>query len=165
MLPRQNFGGPPLLLMLMFVTAFESMTLVTASKFKINTPLMQHFEKQKLPKLFKCKGNPRSAKPKYSVSNAPAKRKFKPGTHRYSKIGKKITARISEKVMQITAGKASIEGYHFRSPLLKKMAEHGKMLLSQRGKQAKQLRRANKVSAKTSFRPAGSGKSKMRSRR
>ncbi|GAB5363024.1 hypothetical protein AAMO2058_000848400 [Amorphochlora amoebiformis] len=94
-------------------------------------------------KFLKCRGNPRSAKPAYSDSpNAPKKMKNRPGTHRFSKIGRKITSRIKGKILQVVSGMAANKGASFRTPMLAKMAEHGQMLLSQRGKNARQIRRA-----------------------
>mmetsp|Transcript_29142 Transcript_29142/g.40626 ORF Transcript_29142/g.40626 Transcript_29142/m.40626 type:complete len:155 (+) Transcript_29142:67-531(+) len=138
--------------LIVLATIMPSICAAAATTDMVQLPYERLLPKQKASKLFKVRGNPRSSKPKWSPGpNVPKPRKNKPGTtHRFSKVGRAISARINEKIIQVSAGQALNSGYEFRTPSLRKIAEHGKFLLTKRGKEARQIKRANRALAKKS---------------
>jgi len=130
-------------ILIVLATTMPSLCAVAAAKDLVQLPYERLLPKQKASKLFKVRGNPRSSKPKWSLGpNVPKPRKNKPGTtHRFSKVGRAISARIHEKIIQVSAGEALNSGHEFRTPSLRKIAEHGKLLLTKRGKEARQIKR------------------------
>jgi len=78
----------------------------------------KHGQKKKNKRPMKCRGQDRAYSHGRTGKLQLRRRKNMPGTHRYSKLGKKITRRISDKILQITAAESERNGGTLTTPVI-----------------------------------------------